>query len=262
MRLINHISLFILLICTAFTSFAQEDVPQFTVQIGNFINPKTADFAQLASTGFVYGKGRPTGNVDVFIGGYSSETEAGRVAQTLKNKGYENAFVSKLNVEGGQTVTIIQLTTKTIGDKINWEALSQAGSLYVILNGSQIKIVTGIFQDVDAAKEKLTRLKALGYKDAFVKNVNNALLHDITDFETGGLSKKALIPLDFSQKPEKEAKKVDAPASYEDVAIISTASTDKKFTEKGLPAASEKAPAKKEVPVITQKEAPKERQDF
>ena len=44
-------SLFFFLL-TTFVGNAQE-VPEFTVQIGNFVNPKPADFEQIASMGFL-----------------------------------------------------------------------------------------------------------------------------------------------------------------------------------------------------------------
>jgi hypothetical protein len=237
---------FIVLSLVSISAFSQEDVPQFTVQVGNFVNPKPSDFSHLNSVGFVYAVQRPSNYMDVFIGGYSSQTEADRVAQNLKMKGYDNAYVSKLNVEGGQPATVIQLAIKTVGDKINWQEFMEAGKLYFTINGPQIKIATGIFSDVESAKAQLVRLQNLGFKDAFVKNVNNALLHEVTDFETGGTAKKPLIPLDLSAKPEEIAKKTDVPTTYEDVAIVSTSpAEDKILTSKGAP-----VPAQKTTPPI------------
>jgi hypothetical protein len=253
--LIRFLSL-ALLVFTAVAAYAQEDVPEYTVQIGNFVNPKPSDFTQLQSLGFVYATKRPSNYTDVFIGGYGTETEANKIVESLKSKGYDNAFVSRLNIEGGQSVTIIQLTTKRAGDKINWEELSQAGPLHVLLNGNQVKIVTGIFPDVATAKAQLGRIQQLGFKDAFVKNVNNALLHEVTEFENGGAAKKPLIPLDFTEKPAEsqplaDARKADVPVSYEDVTIIAPQKTGDELTAKGV-----EPPATKSAPAVASKSAP------
>ncbi|MEZ4958828.1 MAG: SPOR domain-containing protein [Saprospiraceae bacterium] len=271
---------------------AQNDVPQYTVQIGSFVNPKPADFNQLRSTGFVYARERTSNHTDVFIGGYTTEREAEKVADMLKTQGYDNAFVSNLNVDGGQSVTIIQIITVRAGDKIDWETLTQAGQLFVLLNGNQIKIVAGNFSDVATAKAQLPNIQKLGFKDAFVKNVNNALLHEVTDFETGGTaSKKPLIPLDFAEKAEQqkaqeiaaaaakkaeeqkaaekkdaekptEIKKEEVPTTYEDVVVIAPSASkqeEPKLVAKGIEpvAAKKEEPAAKATTVKEETPAPK-----
>lgn len=287
MKLINRLFLLAFFVFAVSVLSAQNDVPEYTVQIGNFVNPKPADFNQLRSTGFVYAKERTSNHTDVFIGGYTTDREAQKVAETLKTQGYDNAFVSKLNVEGGQSVTIIQIATVRAGDKIDWETLAQAGQLFVLINGNQIKIVAGGYPDVAAAKAQLANIQKLGYQDAFVKNVNNALLHEVREFEMGGtVSKKPLIPLDFAEKAEQqrqqelaaaeakkaeeqkaaekkaaekaaEAKKEDLPKQYDELVIIapSKQQEEPKLTAKGIePEVAKKAePAP---PVATAKATP------
>ncbi len=214
----------LLFLFIAFVGNAQ-DIPEYTVQVGQFINPKTADFERLSPLGFVYSTKRSDNHTDIFIGGFASDEAANKVVEKLKGQGYNNAFVSKLNTEAGHSQTVVQLATKTSGDKINWNHYMQAGSLFVLLNGKELKILLGGFADLEAAKSRLVTLKELGFSDAFVKNVNNALLHEITAFEAGGMMKKPLIPLDFTEKEEMVAKsettKPDAvPTTYDDITII------------------------------------------
>lgn len=243
--LIRFLSLTVLL-SIAFIARSQEEVPEYTVQIGNFVNPKPSDFAQLQSLGFVYSTKRPSNYTDIYIGGFGTEAEANAVVDKLRAQGYSNAFVSRLNIEGGQSATVIQLITKRIGDKINWDELAQVGPIYVVLNGNEIKIMTGLFPDLAGAKAQIPRIQKLGYKDAFPKNVNNVLLHEVTEFEMGGPAKKPLIPLDLVEKPAEKTlpdARAEAPKSYEDVAIVIPPSQPKnepELTAKGLPA-TEKA---------------------
>ncbi len=252
---------FAIFILTTLAAFAQGGVPEYTVQVGSYANPKPGDFANLQGHGFLYASKR-SAHTDVFVGGYESEGEAGKMLATLQLFGYDNAAVNKLNTEGGRSVTIIQLATKRVGDKINWEDYLPAGQLYVLLSGNQLKILAGTFPDVASAKAHLAKLQLVGFKDAFVKNMNNVLLHEVTDFEMGGAPKRPLIPLVFEekkaeesapeqQKAEVEAKKQDAPKAYEEVAIVvpGTKSTVE-LTPKGAetkvdtPAPSKTEPAK------------------
>ena len=208
---------------TTFVGNAQ-DVPDFTVQVGSFVNPKPADFEQFTSLGFVYSLQRSDSHTDVYLGGFTSDEAANKVVDKLKSQGYSNAFVSQLNTEAGISETVIQLDTKTSGDKIDWERYLKAGKTYVLLNGREIKILAGGYANIEAAKAQLPNLKTMGFEGAFVKNVNNALLHEVGEFEAGGIAKKPLIPLDFSSKEEvlaKENTKKEAPVTtYEDVSII------------------------------------------
>lgn len=231
------------------TATAQEAVPDYTVQVGSYANPKPSDFAQLKSHGFVYSVSRP-GHTDVFIGGYGTEAEANKMLATLQLFGYSNAAVTKLNTGGGQPATVIQLATKRIGDKTNWEDYLPAGQLYVMLSGNQFKILSGIYPDVAAAKLQLAKLQQAGFKDAFVKNINNVLLHEVTDFEMGGAPKKPLIPLVFEEKKETPAEqpkaeqpkvvepqptKADTPKSYDEVALVTPpANKAAELTPKGV----------------------------
>ena len=220
---IRIFSLFFFLI-TAFVGNAQ-DVPDYTVQVGNFVNPKPADFEQLSSLGFLYATQRADSHTDVYLGGFTSDDAANKVANKLKSQGYTNAFVSQLNTEAGKSETVIQLDTRTAGDKINWEKYLKAGKVYVLLNGKQVKILSGGYASIDAAKAALPNIKSLEFDDAFIKKVNNALMHEVGEFEAGGVAKKPLIPLDFTEKEEAVTKTEnrrldDVPTSFENESII------------------------------------------
>jgi len=220
MKILIRPVFFILSFLFVGTAFSQE-VPEFTIQIGNFVNPRPADFKALHKLGFIYAVERPSNHTDVFLGGFASENQAKKIAEALKGQGYGNAFVSKLNTEGGESVSVIQLATKSVGDKIDWEKYLEAGEVYTLLNGKQTKILVGGFADFAEAKTKLADIKKMGFSDAFPKKVNNALLHEVGVFETGGVTKKPLIPLDFAKQEPKEEEKPDArPRSYDDTPII------------------------------------------
>ena len=251
---IRLFSLFFFLL-SAFVGNAQ-DVPDFTVQVDSFVNPKPADFEQFSNMGFLYSIQRSDNHTDVYLGGFTSDEAANKVAEKLKTQGYTNAFVSQLNTEAGVSETVIQLDTKTSGDKIDWEKYLKAGKIYVLLNGKEIKILSGGYASVEAAKAQLPNMKSLGFEGAFVKNVNNALLHEVGEFEAGGIAKKPLIPLDFSAKEEvltkENARKEEPVATYDEVSIIVPKTEAPKKVEPKKEEANA-AVAMTEAPVLTAK---------
>jgi len=232
MRLLQTILLSILFFAPK-TPNAQTDIPRYTVKLGSFINPRPGDFERVRSLGFLYSQAKSSNYTDVLMGGYANPAEAQKVAQSLQNKSYNEAFVLKLNVEGGQTVSVIQLKIENAAKPINWSNYLKLDNLHILLNGKQVKIVEGPYKDLAEAKTQLGRLKAMGFKDAFVKNVNNVLLHKVTSFETGG-EKRPLIPLNFKdrkkQKEERPAAKnpESVPESYNELTVFSPSGEEAK----------------------------------
>ncbi|RME11264.1 MAG: hypothetical protein D6816_02310, partial [Bacteroidetes bacterium] len=190
----------------AFSASGQNNDPAYTVQIGTFVNPKPEDFKGLQTLGFVYAVPQTQNQADIFIGGFTDQLEAEKLAETLRSPqyGFANARMVELNTEGGHYYTMVQLEILTAGKEIDWEPYLQLGRIYVVLEDKMIKVYTGIFPDKATANGELPRIRAAGFKDAFVKDVNNVLLHEIGDFEIGPRKKKPLIPLNFDRPPTEE----------------------------------------------------------
>jgi hypothetical protein len=232
----------ILICCAALTLLplfanqvnAQDESAAYTVQIGTFDKPDLADFSHLSAIGFVY-SGKEDGNyTSVFMGGYNTETVAEKVVASLQEKGYVNAFVSRLDLEKGSQVAVVQLATKQFNEKIDWDTYVKAGPLYLLLAGDQVKILTGIFPDVPTAKQQLARIQQAGIKGAFVKTVNNAQLHAVGVFEAGNSVKKPLIQLDIPEKPAALATQDEPlPAAYEASAAAAPEPPKEELAAKG-----------------------------
>lgn len=188
-----------LLILISVSFISAQNKAYYTVQVGTFLDAKPQDFNLIRPMGFLH-VGQLNGNLNqVFIGGYNDKAAAESMAAKLRKKGYSNAFVQERFLNEGQTVTVIQMATRTLKKPIEWEKFQQAGTVYGIVNGDKAKIVTGIYQNVDAAKKQLPAIRKLGFKDAFIKKVNSVFLHEVTEFTTG--FKKDLIPLAFDNQP-------------------------------------------------------------
>ncbi|KAA3634832.1 MAG: hypothetical protein DWQ02_10795, partial [Bacteroidetes bacterium] len=164
----------------------------FTVVVGTFLDAKSNDFNEIKRYGLVYAY-QLDGNLSkIYLGGFDDKARADRVVASLRERGYTNAFTQERHLNEGKTVTVIQMATRYIEKDIEWEKFSEYGQLYAILNDNKVKVLTGIFPSVDAAKQKLAEIKRTWYKDAFIKKVNSALLVNISEVETG--IKKPLMP--------------------------------------------------------------------
>ena len=169
----------------------------YTVQVGTFIDAKPGDFKSLQSVAFVHARDLGNNLREVFVGGYPSREEAEKAAADVRAKGYANAFVQERLLSTGQTVNVVQMAARRVDKGIEWEEFMKAGDLYGILSGNLIKIVTGPYSSLDAAKADQDRIRKLGYKDAFAKTANSVYLHRLTEFETG--VKQDLIPISFQE---------------------------------------------------------------
>ena len=172
----------------------------FTIHIGAFVQAKISDFENIQQYGYIYSL-RLNNLQQVYMGDYKTEADADKILALIKNAGYPDAFTTRRSIKNGKTITVVQIGTEKAGDPIDWERYAKAGPLSVLLSGSSVKFVTGAFEDLDLARQRLKMVKKLGFKDAFMKNVNELLLHKVTTFETGGVID---IPQEFSFVEEPE----------------------------------------------------------
>ena len=172
----------------------------FTIHIGAFVKANISDFKNIQQYGYLYSL-QLNNLQQVYMGDYETEAAAGKVLAKVKEAGFVDAFITRRSIKSGKTVTVIQLGTTTVGDEINWAKYADAGPLSVLLTANAVKIVTGSFSNLDQARQRLSLIKKMGYSDAFMKNVNELLLHKVTSFETGGT---VAIPQEFSFVSEPE----------------------------------------------------------
>lgn len=197
-----------------------EALPIYTVQVGAFVDAQPADFDPVRSFGFLYNVPLATNLHRIYMGGYTQKQEADNIAALLQARGYFDAATSALDLSEGLTVYVIQLTTREFKDPINWSELVKAGPLYVLLNDKQVKIVTGAYPDFNAAKADLTRMRNMGFKEAFIKSVNQVLLHEVNSFITGALPVAPVAPATVIVPSE------EIPTSFEVPVTIPPATTE------------------------------------
>ena len=196
-------------------SLATAQNHHYTIAVGAFVDAKSQDFDELKSLGFVYSFQQPKSDItQVYLGGFKDMSTADKALQILKNKGFANALVQERKLSDGEIVTVIQMATRDTRKSIEWEKFDKVGDLLGIVSENNIKILTGPFDDLDAAKGKLKSIKKLGLTDAFIKKVNSSLLIRLNEFETG--VKKPFINLnaDLTQDEKDEGNKDDTPTGY------------------------------------------------
>lgn len=194
--MLRNILLFFFSLLLSVTAFAAAQNAYFTIKVGNFKNPKIEDFQPVRSLGYVYAERLEDEIYEVYLGRYDDQAKAQTIAERLKRAGYLGAQVEAKKVEEGELVTVVQIATRSLGEKPNWEKYVQAGPLYSILAANQVKFVTGPYKTMTEAKKQLAEARRIGFKDAFIKNVNTIFLHRVTPFEMSGV-KQDLIPINF-----------------------------------------------------------------
>lgn len=183
----------------------------YAVRVGSFVDVRSQDFDAIRPFGFVYAIQADANLYDIHLGAYEDRITAEKTLIEVKRKGYVNASVIERFPSEGVTVTVIQLGVSNAGKAVDWQKFIKAGDLYVIAGSENLKIVTGTFPDMEAARQRLAALKKAGFPDAFIRSVNSIFLHKAGDFETG--IKKPLIPLVFEEAPKTPRTQPTSPAT-------------------------------------------------
>lgn len=213
---------FILLLLGCF-SFWQPLTSQdyYTAFVGSFVEVRPQDFAKVRPLGFLYVQMGEGNLQQVFLGQYPKATAAEEVVEALKAEGFTNARALPGNYAQGIDVPVIQIATRYDIKTVNWQDLSRAGTLNVLLADGAVKVLTGTFPDVETAKAELPRIRSLGFDDAFVKMVNSGRLLPVTNVATG--IKEDLIPLNLSEgtpvSPTPSTRTVPPPVQPEEMEV-------------------------------------------
>ncbi|NJL75440.1 MAG: SPOR domain-containing protein [Saprospiraceae bacterium] len=166
----------------------------FAVQVGLFLNPKLSDFESIKPLGYLYAEEDEGSTFRVFVGDFDNVQAAAAAESQIRQSGFSDAAVVRRSTTLGKSVAVIQLATRSYKEKINWAPFYEVGNIFVLIENNQLKIVTGTYANVNDAKLELSKIKVKGFKDAFPKIINNALLHQPGAFELGDF-KQPLIPL-------------------------------------------------------------------
>lgn len=220
-------SLTFLFLCLSFTLAGQD---LFTVRAGVFKDVRAKDFSGIYDLGFVYAIPGEERESEVFVGQYSTVGKANEVSGTLRGRGFANAQTFRLPAEAGRQVYAIQIALRGNNRPVDWQEFIQSGDLFVESVDGTLKIISGTYADVASATEQLPRIRALGFKDAFVRNVNSSRLVPVGVFETG--IKQPLIPINLQTTPGATAT-TPRPASPSTTAPAAAPNSDQTSAPRG-----------------------------
>lgn len=176
--------LFIFTLCISAFTFGQK---HYTIVVGTFLNAQLSDFESIQPYGLVYARELDGDLFQIMLGGFGKHSEAEQIRQQITSKGYVGAFVQERFANEGRLVPVIQIATRPVSQKVEWEQFMQVGELYVLPGKDVNKFVTGIYASMDDAKLALPAVRQLGFQDAFVKQVNTVIMQPVDDFMTGGV---------------------------------------------------------------------------
>lgn len=171
----------------------------YTVQVGTFVDAKATDFSAIRPLGMVYAQRLDNNLFRVFIGGYSSRERAQGMIAKLRSQGFNSASVVEIPLDPQRSALIIQFATFDAKKRIDWAPYLEFQPVFAIIEEKVVKLATGPYPDVEAARQELDRVKEAGFQDAFIKRVNTAQLQKVSTFETG--IKQPLIPLNLTATP-------------------------------------------------------------
>lgn len=164
-------------------SASVDDEYTFTIHIGAFVKAKLADFKTIRPLGYLYAQSAENNLIRIYMSDFETEAAAYKVLNQVKTNGYPDAFVTRRKLSSGPDVRVIQIGMEQIGADVDWLSYNRAGKLQTIIQNQQLKILSGPYEQSTEAEAMLRAIKAAGFKDAFIKRVNLALLHPVTTFE-------------------------------------------------------------------------------
>ena len=135
----------------------------YTIHVGAFVKANLADFEKIRPLGFMYAEVFDNSLLRIYLGDYANEKSAEAVLAKIKTNGYPDAYITRKDLSRGVQKSMIQLGTAAFNDQINWERYALAGPLYVQQVDKSLKIMTGLFDDLEMAHMRLRSIRGGGF---------------------------------------------------------------------------------------------------
>ncbi len=155
----------------------------YVVQLGAFSNPQPSDFEKVKNVGYVYTE--TVGKLQrVLLGRFEEETKANASLTLVQAAGFKDAFLSKRKINPTDMAYAVQLTSYDAGQSVEWDKWRMFDKLYVNLTAdNKVKVLSGNFKEIKAVNQHLEEVKEKGFKGAYIRHINNGLVHRVSKFE-------------------------------------------------------------------------------
>lgn len=150
----------------------------YAIQLGASNQPDMARYNKVKRYGHLYTIDANNGMQRIMLGTFTSRSKADKALKSVKAKGFKDAFVSGGKVTGNMIYTV-QYAFYLPTAKINWNKLQEIGTVQIDAADGKIKVLSGIFSEKSTADEHARGLRDMGYKDAFVRKVNEGRLLNV-----------------------------------------------------------------------------------
>lgn len=211
----------------------------YTIQLGTFKDVMNiSNFDEILDAGYPYAERfESKDEMSVFVSNYTTKNNAQSALSFIKEKGYQNAFISERPLNKGKLTYVVQLASYESRGNIIWEELAKGGEMYLLLHNKEVKITSIPFQTKEKAREKERILRSIGFKDAFVKQVNTLELHKVSTFNTQKELDFTPVAISIDQHKNKEG--IVTPSETEEIIAFVPKGYNQdseQFVSKGAPA--------------------------
>lgn len=150
----------------------------YSIQLGASSQPDMKRYQKVKSYGYLYTVDAQNGMLRVMLGTFTSKSKANKTLAKVKSRGFKDAFISGGYLPETKVYTV-QFASYLYTDKINWNKLQEVGMAQVDAADGRIKVVSGIFSEKSTADDYKKSLQSMGYRDAFVRQVNESRLLNV-----------------------------------------------------------------------------------
>lgn len=171
----------------------------FKASLGIYPEVTRNDFIPLRTMGFVHAVPLEDNNFEVLVMLGSDKNTAQSLLRRIQQTGFPAANLKTQSIDNAPEKATIQITGFHYSNEPSWAVYDEIDQLIAYQEGDLLKIGAGVFENVEAARKNLERIKRLGFPDAYVRKIKEPAIIYLNSFETG--IKKPLIPLNLSEQP-------------------------------------------------------------
>jgi hypothetical protein len=192
----NTIFMLLLWAVATLSAKAQSDgEAAYFIQVASYSSPKYKDFKKIQAHGYLFEMGSPNGLSRVMMGTFATQGSATQHLRKLKELGYKDAFVTKVEILPADGVFVIQLATFGINQPISWTEWKRlaGNNLYAQMNDDKVRVLMGEYKSEAEAQKALARIQQQAPKDAMIRRVSSKVIHRVTAFEMSRQAEKASV---------------------------------------------------------------------
>jgi hypothetical protein len=195
----KQVTALVLLLALSLGFASAQSTTLYKASLGIYPEVTRNDFIPLRTLGFVHALPMNDNNFEVFVLLGTNENVAQSFLNRIQQTGFPNAKLISYSLMNASEKVTIQIAGFHFTNEPSWAVYDGIEQLIAYQEGDLLKIGAGIFDDAEAARKNLDKIKRMGFPDAYVRIVKEPAIIHLNSFETG--IKKPLIPLNLNDQP-------------------------------------------------------------